>query len=317
MAACTILAIAAAAAEPHDERIYTVRGAVRLPHHGLFEQTMTVTLAETAEPGLSRMKVHEGSVASGGSTRATAVDVHALHEHPFFFRRNLATGELTEILHSPLETSEALRQKKALAACHQQVIGDAASAAPSEWYATEEDVLGPAQACYSVRRALGTLKRRSLVRKRLSFTGEPALPPGFAHEVNQSTLIHVDTGAAISIRQTSFLRALPNELAARYATAAEGATPEAELDGFRALPAEPSELVWRLERTGSLTRARRQLHLAASRGLVVAPLRHAYVVPTLSEVRARKVSGLPENMRCMQCCPLIYSARAACSAACS
>ena len=302
------LAASVAFAEPR-ERIYTVVGRVRLPHHGLVEHAMTVSLADAE--GWTRMAIHKGSEVRGGSAHhGQTSDPHDLHAHPFFFRRHHATGAITEVQHSPLEGTEALRQKKALTACHQLVLGDgqngeageAAAATPPakgrSWHATEDDVLGPAHARYSVRRALGSLSRRTLVRKQLNFVGEPAVPDGFAHEVNQTTLIDLDgRGDAITIRQSALLHSLPSAFEDKYFAPGSSRKP-AELEGFDALPTEPSELVWTLVHSQPLPPSRRRLYESAAdrAGFVSSPLRHAsHELMSMHELRAKREEGASDD----------------------
>lgn len=275
-----------------DEYVYNIHGRASSPQHGLVEATMSVTLSD-AGPGLTRLEVNkERSARAGSSTRSDADDI-SLTKYPFFFRRDMSTGEIVEVLHAPGETDDDLLKKRTLAASHQRVIGDAPTHGVSNWDATEDDVDGHAQARYSVRPVLGRLRQRILVQKRLNF----AMEQGFELEVNTTTELHETTGVPLAIRQRSFW-SFDQDALTRLGTSPSGmqfpsdvdeSGPQVRLEGFDFLPDEPSMVVWTLERSLSSTAARRKLHELAQHGLIAAPLRHIARTTHAEELNRLKV----------------------------
>ena len=165
---CFLLAATQSKEKPR-EKVYTVIGRVNLPHHGLVESAMRVTLTDRVGGGYTELSVHTGATLStGGASQASALDPHSLHMYPFLFRRDESTGAIVEILHHPQETPHGLGTKRALAASHQLLVGDWPALAaqieePRVWRTPEATVHGTARAQYTVRRALGRLRRRALV----------------------------------------------------------------------------------------------------------------------------------------------------------
>ena len=213
MALSATLRLVEATPAPAATRIYDVTGRVTLPEHGEIVSEWTVQLTDViggddGEP-LVALTVTDGVTRT--ARRGSAPQ--GVQPLPFFFRR-APSGVIEGVLHHPDEEPTSLGTKKALAASHQLVIGHAAAGSTQAWRATERDVVGPARATYSVRRALGRLSGRLLVQKQLAHAPSAAVPPGFKFEVNTTAVM--DQGVAVVLRQSSLFSPVPSELAANY-----------------------------------------------------------------------------------------------------
>ena len=253
-------------------------------------------------------------------------DPYKAHRHPFFFRRS-RSGEVSEVLHHPEESQEALSVKRGMASCFHLVVGDAlrslaaarsngsssgsgSSSRPATafgarstmtrrgatWHGIEDDYSGPSQAQYSLRPALpwtlsGQLRRRALVQKWTTYPEPtPAVPDGFDVDTNITALVDLQTGSVVTLRRTAHIK--PNQANLQGIAAAPGSPPPPQIEGFDFLPSTPHEVVWRLTALSAIEPSRRRLHAQqAEHALMVsAPLMHVppSAPDTYSSARTRR-----------------------------
>lgn len=281
------------------EYVYEVRGSVVTPQHGELISTQRVRLLELHDEGeaesLVRLTVDEGAALELVRDGTTHADPLALHRLPFFYRRSVENGSISDVLHDPREAADALGAKKSFAAAQQLVVLDggrlaaaratSSGSAPgvSTWHADESDVIGSARAHYTYRRSLGAVSARAHVEKRLSVTeATEAVPAGFAYSMNTTAVLEVTTGVPLTLTQTHAFGLArssigydadgggddsdeaPHVAAARRELAAT----------LKAFPTRGHEVTWTLVSRSPVSSRTRRLHSNAASSLISSPLCH-------------------------------------------